>query len=207
MKKWHIVVLSLIALCYALFLGFVIYDSGRLAAAAAASELTTIHLAGGGVATATASSSAATATTIAEVPAAATSAPATATAATTTAAPATTTTAAATTTTAAAPTTTSTAPPQTTTVTTAVADALPDGLVIQPYYRIVQAIGVVHVRDAPGGTILQTLGQNNELGEVTTLSVIEAAEAGVESGEGQGWYAVGLRLRPNGSIGWVRATR
>ena len=57
---------------------------------------------------------------------------------------------------------------------------------------------------------MQTLGPKNELGEVTTLPVIEPAgwgqlevEPAAESGEGPGWYVVGLRLRPNGTTGWV----
>jgi lipoprotein-anchoring transpeptidase ErfK/SrfK len=98
-------------------------------------------------------------------------------------------------TTAAAPTTTAAAP----TTTTAPPLIRPDGLVIRPSYKVVYAIDLVHVLDAPSGAILQTLEFTNELGVRTTLPVM----ALTESWGAQNWYEVGLRLRPNGVTGWV----
>ena len=101
----------------------------------------------------------------------------------------------------AAPTTTTTAPTTTTaapTTTTTQATTIVNGVVIQPSYQVVQALGEVHALDSPGGVTVETFEQLNVLEVVTTLLVI-----GPEHGRGPVWYEVRLPCRPNGSTGWV----
>ena len=102
----------------------------------------------------------------------------------------------------AAPATTTTAPTTTTTraptTTTTLATTIVNGVVIQPSYQVVQALGKVHALDSPGGVTVQTFEPLNVLEVVTTLLVI-----GPELGPGPMWYEVRLPCRPNGSTGWV----
>jgi lipoprotein-anchoring transpeptidase ErfK/SrfK len=91
--------------------------------------------------------------------------------------------------------TTTTAPPTTTTIP---ASAVVDGVLIEPSYRVVQAIGTVHVADSPGGKTVQTIERLNVLKVVTTMLA-----TGSSIGLRPVWYEVLLPSRPNGSTGWV----
>jgi lipoprotein-anchoring transpeptidase ErfK/SrfK len=99
--------------------------------------------------------------------------------------------------------TATTAPATTTslrvTTTTVPLVTLPGGLVIQPYYEVVQAKGAVHALAAPAGATLRTFDRLNELRAVTTLLAVSPPP----SWGAQGWYEVLLPMRPNGRKGWV----
>jgi lipoprotein-anchoring transpeptidase ErfK/SrfK len=209
MKKSYLFVLVPQALCCALFLGPAIYTATHDPTAAGEAILATRVTAA--AAAPTSATAAAPMVTITTVPATTTllSAAAAVPMATPTTVPATTALLSATATvpptaTTTVPTTTTTVVPAATTTvpattTTVVPATIPDSLVIQPYYQIVQALGEVHALDSPGGAIVQTLDRLNVLRKVTTLLAIgPTGPSGAE-----GWYEVLLPGRPNGSTGWV----
>ncbi len=56
----------------------------------------------------------------------------------------------------------------------------------------------VALRDAPGGAVVETLGDTTEFGSPTVLSVAKRDGA---------WAGVPTELRPNGELGWVKVDR
>lgn len=55
----------------------------------------------------------------------------------------------------------------------------------------------VALRSAPGGAVVETVGDTTEFGSPTVLTVLERRGA---------WAGVPTQLRPNGRLAWVRAT-
>jgi hypothetical protein len=100
------------------------------------------------------------------------------------------------TTTVTASTTTTLAP---TTITAVTPTTIPGEVVVQRCYLVAHAKGKVHVRDSPGGAIVQTFDRVNVVKKLASFLV----SGPMRTWEGSNWVEILYPGRPNGSMGWV----